>query len=441
VAVSKSPQTVSKTSLRVNAVLEALAKGDVHPAEALLNPPDKGDHEIRKRVFEELGKTHSNDSVRLLISMLKPSQAWAENEYWTMPEKGLLAIAGSADPTIVSFLLDSLVDALSSDELVMRSQKILKKLGGKALDKLMVSLRIADPIIQRRSSWLVGEILRYDKTLSEEQREKTLSQLYELVLDDDSAIRSSAGRVLLEIGDPRSLDYVLEWMEHEDLKTAVHALTKLQTFEDVKVIAPLVRFFERVRQAVRNQSLNHQDAEALQNSIGLTFRLLRKVVILDMAAVEPLADDLLEEAASSSGSERGAIAIRLVEIGHPKSVPALKKLLDRSALSDYAKLAATRFVAEHRDKWEPTEIMRCALCNIERPVTETRPYHDGTEVKYFCRDTCWEKRGRVHTAGIGKDCPYYAEGMCRAGDVSALCSLQVGHYKTDCHVYKMYPIH
>jgi HEAT repeat protein len=404
----------------------------VGPVEALLNSLEKGDYEIRNGVFEKLRDFHNNDVISLLVRMLDRYDAHASS--------ALKAIAGSADPATFSFLVDSLIGALGLQKPGEETRKILEVLGSRVVDKLTATLTATDPLVRARASATLGDVLKYGK-LSEEQKNGTLSRLYHLIQNEDSGIRRSALATLSTIGDPRSLAYVLEWLEDEDIARARHALREIKNFDDVRVIAGLVKFFERVRNGVRNRIVTDRDFEKLQGDVGQTFSSLRVLRgVSDFAAVEPLVDELLDEAASLRGSELGTVARLLVEIGHQKAVPALKKLVDRGALSDYARQTATEFVSEHRDKWEPTEIMRCALCNIERPVTETRPYHDGTKVKYFCRDTCWENRGRVLAAGIGKDCPYYAEGMCRVGDVSALCSLQVGHYKTDCHVYKMYPI-
>jgi hypothetical protein len=57
---------------------------------------------------------------------------------------------------------------------------------------------------------------------------------------------------------------------------------------------------------------------------------------------------------------------------------------------------------------------------------------------YFCKDTCWKKRGRVLAHGIGTDCSFYSEGMCTAGDGDTLCSLGSGSYKSSCYVYAMH---
>lgn len=78
----------------------------------------------------------------------------------------------------------------------------------------------------------------------------------------------------------------------------------------------------------------------------------------------------------------------------------------------------------------------CALCNKQITVAEARVYHDRPSDKWFCVAECWPKRGKVIKTGIGYDCPFFSEGMCRVGKSSNLCTLGSGSYWTDCHVYR-----
>jgi ankyrin repeat protein len=132
------------------------------------------------------------------------------------------------------------------------------------------------------------------------------------------------------------------------------------------------------------------------------------------------------------------LAKLLVRIGDPKAVPILKKKLDRGLFSCYNPSNIERFIKEHQDLIGEVEMVTCALCGKTRPVTETQLFYDeGRQVKRFCKDTCWQKRGRVLKSGIGTDCPFYSEGMCTAGGGDSLCSLKAGSYFS-CHVYAIY---
>ena len=79
--------------------------------------------------------------------------------------------------------------------------------------------------------------------------------------------------------------------------------------------------------------------------------------------------------------------------------------------------------------------VECALCKRQVTVTEARVYHDQPSDKWFCLAECWPRRGKVIKSGIGYDCPFYSEGMCRVRGGDSLCSLGIGNYWTDCHVY------
>src|SRR5258708_5486851 len=81
------------------------------------------------------------------------------------------------------------------------------------------------------------------------------------------------------------------------------------------------------------------------------------------------------------------------------------------------------------------QTVECALCTRQITSTDARVYHDGPSDKWFCLAACWPKRGKVVKSGIGYDCPFYSEGMCRVRGGDSLCSLGISTYCTDCHVY------
>jgi hypothetical protein len=129
------------------------------------------------------------------------------------------------------------------------------------------------------------------------------------------------------------------------------------------------------------------------------------------------------------------LATLLVDIGDPKAVPLLKRKLDRGDFSAYGSQYRIRdFVGEHPELHGAVETVECALCGKSRPVADMRGGGD----TYFCTDTCWPKRGRVLAHGTGTDCPFYAEGMCTAGEGDSLCSLGSGSYASSCYVYAMH---
>lgn len=178
---------------------------------------------------------------------------------------------------------------------------------------------------------------------------------------------------------------------------------------------------------------------------GPAFQLARKRELANGILREAGAEavDAIMEELDTDGVGSIDLANLLVEIGDTKAVPLLKKKLDRGDFSSYSsQIYIRRFVEKHPDLIGEVEMVRCALCGKTRPVTETRyvvvSYEEGRQVKRFCADTCWQKRGRVLKSGIGTDCPFYSEGMCTAGDGDYLCNLQAGSYKSSCHVYAMH---
>jgi hypothetical protein len=157
-------------------------------------------------------------------------------------------------------------------------------------------------------------------------------------------------------------------------------------------------------------------------------------MVLKEAGVEAV-DAFLEELATD-GVGSSDLADLLVYIGDKKAVPLLKKKFDRGDFKPYGGTQSDvkNFVEKYPDLYGEVETVKCALCGKTGPVTSMRGVAGG---KFFCLDTCWGNRGRVLPHGIGTDCPYYSEGMCKAGDGDNLCSLWSGSYKISCIVYSM----
>ena len=162
-----------------------------------------------------------------------------------------------------------------------------------------------------------------------------------------------------------------------------------------------------------------------------------------MEAGAPAVDAVLERLKRSLTDNRVPhthLADILVRIGDPKAVPLMKKILDRGDFDAHAPAEYEKFVNMHPHLHGPEETVRCAGCGKIRPITLTRNYGDTTSGRRrFCKASCWDNRGSVLAPGIGKDCPWYTEGICMAGGKdTGLCSLQVGSYRS-CNVYLMHP--
>lgn len=142
----------------------------------------------------------------------------------------------------------------------------------------------------------------------------------------------------------------------------------------------------------------------------------------------------------------GDVAELLVEIGDPKAVPLLKKLLDREALAGEVTVEEDikEFIQKHPDHIGQVEMAKCLLCGKIRPVTEMRgcEEEDGQTVG-FCARACWKKRGRILGSEDGANCPYYnKDRMCvpPIGEASPCTfTFKVGPSFTSCHVYRTYP--
>ena len=151
-------------------------------------------------------------------------------------------------------------------------------------------------------------------------------------------------------------------------------------------------------------------------------------------------DALLEELGADDVG-KADLANVLVAIGDPRAVPPLKKFFDRGDFKAYGltQSMVSEFVGAHPDLAGETESVACALCGAVRAVTETRYYLEDGGRKYFCADTCWDRRGSVlRSAGTATGCRFFSEGMCSAGEGGNLCSFNGDSFATGCYVYGMF---
>ncbi len=155
-------------------------------------------------------------------------------------------------------------------------------------------------------------------------------------------------------------------------------------------------------------------------------------------------DAILEELARRGRG--GDLADLLVEIGDPKAVPLLKKMLDRGAFAGEVMTIENirAFIKEHPDRISTLERVKCLLCGKTRPVNQMRGcYEEKGQTVGFCTRTCWRKRGRILGSKDGVGCPYYNEDrMCvpPMGEPSPCTfKFKIGPTFTACHVYRTYP--
>lgn len=155
-------------------------------------------------------------------------------------------------------------------------------------------------------------------------------------------------------------------------------------------------------------------------------------------------DAILEELARRGWN--GDLAKLLVEIGDPKAVPLLKKMLDRGAGAGEVTTIdrIEEFIKEHPELHGPAERVKCLLCGKTRPVNQMRGcYEEKGQTVGLCTRTCWRKRGRVLGSKDGVGCPYYNEDrMCvPPGGEPSPCTFKfkIGPIFTACYVYRTYP--
>ena len=168
--------------------------------------------------------------------------------------------------------------------------------------------------------------------------------------------------------------------------------------------------------------------------------------ILVEAGAEAVDDIIVELTTGGVGSIE--LAVVLAKIGNPRAVAILKMKLDRGEFEPYLtqEPLVRKFVEKHSQFAGEVEWIECTVCGKTRPVTEAHSAQwmggqMGGELYWFCKDTCWERRGLIIGSEDGIGCPYYTEDkMCTAGGVgSSPCSfaLEIGPDFRYCNVYKI----
>ena len=307
-----------------------------------------------------------------------------------------------------------------------------------AVDPLIEDLKNQDYMVRSRAAETLGEIGDV----------RAVDPLIQALKDTHWPVQEGAAEALGEIGDARAVEPLIQALKDESLGVQLYATEALKKMdrepgkEDYKspkswvVVLWALNLKEKKDYralAAMNNNQDYSEEFQIWDKQSIANRILEK-------AGSEAVDAIIAELATGVVSD-SKLAELLVDIGDPKAVPLLKKMLDRGTFSATGGLNdhIQTFIEKHPDLIGKVEMTTCALCGKTRPTSEMEGYQEeeGQE-KWFCMDTCWSNRGRVLKSGIGTDCPFYSEGMCKAGEGVSLCSLQAGSYATSCYVYGMY---
>lgn len=226
-----------------------------------------------------------------------------------------------------------------------------------------------------------------------------------LAKSKDMRIKMIAAETLGNMGDPRAFEPLVAALRDSDFYDCSYAAVALAKVGGAKAVPYLLAAMER------------HDSHSLVTKAGL--KLLGEKAFPALAAHYRRADVKFDMAAL------------LMELDCAEAVPDIKKDFDRKAFSAYDTRYIERFLDRHKDRWPQGEKVRCIVCKKEAPVASMK----GSGDNWFCPGSCWDQRAKLLSKGIGKDCPLYNEGFCKAGDGQSFCSLVQGSYRSDCHVY------
>ncbi len=228
-----------------------------------------------------------------------------------------------------------------------------------------------------------------------------------LAKSKDMRTKMIAAETLGNMGDARAFEPLVTALRDSDFYDCTYAGVALAKVGGEKAVPYLLAAMER------------HDSHSMVTKAGL--KILGEKAFPALAAHYRRADVKFDMAAL------------LAELDCAEAVPDIKKDFDRKEFSAYDTRYIEGYLNRHKDLWPQDEKVRCTVCQKEAPVTSMKGYGD----IWFCPGSCWAQRARLLSKGIGKDCPLYNEGFCRAGDGQSFCSLAHGSYASDCHVFAM----
>lgn len=353
-----------------------------------------------------------------------------------------------AGPPAVGLLVAAL--AHENPRVQREAECALEAMFPASVDAVIQALVDRSPEVRKRAAYILR--LLDGKLWKHGQRPEWVEPLVGYLNHTDPNVRVSSAATLATWQNPYGVQSLLVLLGDQDPNIVTKAIGALPKTADSgvigKVAACVVDIRNRGRQT-RDDAV-WEAVRAIEFSACQAFSYMCVREIVDRTAVEPLVDDFVVELDNVFFTKKDPLtpehvrrrlrqeelAEMLLKIGHPKAVPSLKRLSDRDVFRGHSvDNYVRRFVEEFPDYAGSDELLQCALCGKLRPASQTRGYVEDGGYRYFCLDTCWRNRGRVVRTGIGQDCPHYREGMCGSGD--NLCSLQVGHYASDCHVFKI----
>jgi HEAT repeat protein len=190
---------------------------------SLLNDPDPA-----LRIYASVGLMNVGGriSIKLLLSSL------------SRPETHWLAV--KILDQISDRDIDLLIEALKDEKTRWYARQKLIEIDGAALPALEDGLRSEDPLTRGSIAMVLGEV----------RDSRAVKPLIEAIKDEENFVMSSAAS-LIQIGDPTSVEPLIELLSSQSEQVRLYAAYALGGLNDARAIEPLVTLLQDPNSTIR----------------------------------------------------------------------------------------------------------------------------------------------------------------------------------------------
>jgi HEAT repeat protein len=332
------------------ASVSILARIGAPAVDALANTLGDSGWEMRRAAVQALGGIEDSRAVNAIVGSLRDTHARVRES-----ASDALTRNASSDVTVLAAALDGaddqtrerLVtilgntgDARAVEPLIaafrdgsgnVRSAagQSLEKLGGLAVDSLLLSLKDPDEEVRRHSATTLGNI----------GDARALGPLVDALGDGDWSVRRASAEALGKLGDAQAVDAltgVLTGDVDEDVSAA--AATALGLLRDERAVAPLMESLNQeswtLRRAVIGAlgNIGGSAVDRLVASLGNMDDSVREAAVEILGDIgDTIVNPLIDVLRDGDASERRAAAI---ELGEARESQAVDALIDALANAD-----------------------------------------------------------------------------------------------------------
>jgi HEAT repeat protein len=235
----------SEPIMRRMATVALTEIGDSRCEEYFVSLLNDSDPTIRIYASVGLMNIGSRIAIKLLLASLgNPDTQW---------------LAVKILDRIASRDVDALIEALNEERTRWYASRILVELDGAILPQLEEGLKSDDPRTRENISMVLGEV----------KDRRAVKPLLEALKRDDQLVLTSASS-LIQIGDPNSVEPLIEMLENRNEQIRLYAAYALGGLNDTRAVLPLIDILDDPSSSIRGvaaHSLGEIGSRAATNQL------------------------------------------------------------------------------------------------------------------------------------------------------------------------------